>query len=562
MIKDTDFVWLNENSYDFLRAEESYIKNNETVAERVTRIAERAFKEIYPNQDYYDKFIDYMCKGYISLASPIWANYGREGQIAISCFGSYIDDNMESILYTSAEVGMMSKYGGGTSGKLNLRPRGAKISKGGESDGSVHFCKLFDKVVDTCKQSSVRRGAMAVYLDIDHLDLEEFLTIKHEGSEVQNLFTGVCVGNQWLADMEAELKGENPKQKTWSKVLQSRQRVGLPYILFKDNVNDNKPQIYKDAGMEIEASNLCSEIMLPSNNDESFVCCISSLNGLLFDQWKHTDVAKVLTAFLDTVLTDFIRSASEITFMDRAVAFAERHRAIGIGVLGYHSYLQRESIPFESMEAKRYNAKIFGFIQKETYEESIRLGEELGVAPLFEEYPDTTDTPRRNTTTMAVAPTSSSSFILGQLSQGIEPLRSNYYVRTMAKKKIAYKNPFLEDLLETKGLNQESTWDIIADNFGSVQKLDFLTEHEKLVFKTFSEISQMEVVVQAAQRQQYIDQGQSVNFLVHPKTPTKDVNALMMYAYKHGIKSLYYHHSISAVQEFSNNVTNCVSCEA
>lgn len=557
-VQDKDFVWLNKNSYDFLRVDESYIKDNETVAQRVTRMAERAFVELYPNPEYYNLFIEFMTKGFISLASPIWANYGRVGQVAISCFGSYVADSMDSILFTGAEVGMMSKYGGGTSAKLNLRPRGSQISKGGKSEGSVHFSKLFDKIIDTCKQSSVRRGAMAVYLDIEHQDLDEFLTIKHEGSDIQNLFTGVSVGNQWLTDMENR---DSDKMKTWAKVLKSRQRVGMPYVFLRDNVNNGKPQIYKDLGLEIVGSNLCAEIMLPSSEDESFVCCISSLNAERYDEWKDTKVAKVLLAFLDTVLTDFIGVAKDIPFLNRAVKFSERHRAVGIGVLGYHSYLQKNMIPFESMEAKMFNAEIFSHIQKETYEESIRLGEEIGFAPIFSEC-ETTDIKRRNTTTMAVAPTSSSSFILGQTSQGIEPFRSNFYIRSMAKKKIPCKNPHLERLLESKGFNTPEVWEKISSDFGSVQKLEELTSEEKEVFKTFAEISQMEVATQAAQRQQFIDQGQSINFLIHPKTPTKDVNSLMMYAYKNGIKSLYYQHSISAVQEYSNNITSCATCEA
>lgn len=558
MIKDTDFVWLNSDSYDFLRANEGYLRNDETVASRVQDIANRAFKQIYPNKEYHSKFIEYMKKGFISLSTPVWANFGRKGTLSISCFGSLSTDSLDRIMFTSAETGMMSKYGGGTSTKLQLRHRGAPISKGGYSDGAVHFAKLYDTVVDTCKQSSVRRGAMAVYLDIDHPDIKEFLHIKHEGSDIQNLFSGVCVTNDWLSEMEA---GDEEKREIWAEVLKSRQRVGIPYIFYTDNANDTKPQIYKDADLQIHASNLCSEVMLSATDDESFVCCLSSLNAEKFDEWKDTDVVKVMTAFLDTVITDFIKTASEIPFMERTVKFARSQRSLGIGLLGYHSYLQSKMIPFESLEAKLINAKIFKKLRADSYEESIRLGEELGYAPLFNTV-ETSDIKRRNVTTIAVAPTSSSAFILGQTSQGIEPLRSNYYVRTMAKKKIVYKNPYLEKLLEEKGKNTDEVWDIISNNFGSVQKLNFLKEEEKLVFRTFAEISQMEVIIQASQRQSFIDQGQSINILVHPKTPIKEVNALMMYAYKNGIKSLYYQHSISAVQEFTNNFSNCTSCEA
>jgi len=558
MIKDENFVWLNENSYDFLRANEGYLRKNETVSDRVQQIANKAFKELYPNEDYYNKFLDYMQKGYISLSTPIWANFGREGTLSISCFGSLTSDSLDKIMFTTAETGMMSKYGGGTSTKLKLRHRGAPISKGGVSDGAVHFSKLFDKVVDTCKQSSVRRGAMAVYLDIDHADIKEFLSIKHENSDIQNLFSGVCVTNKWMQEME---QGDEDKREIWAEVLKSRQRVGMPYIFFTDNVNNNKPQIYKDLGLDIHSSNLCSEIMLSSSDSESFVCCLSSLNLETYDDWKYTDVVKVMIAFLDTVITDFIETACNIPFMERTVKFAKNQRSLGIGVLGYHSYLQKNMIPFESMEAKMFNAQVFSKIKKETYEESVRLGKELGYAAIYEGV-DTSDMKRRNVTTMAIAPTSSSAFILGQTSQGIEPLRSNYYVRTMAKKKIVYKNPHLISLLKLKEKDTEEVWEEISNNFGSVKTLDFLNEDEKLVFRTFAEISQMEVIVQASQRQQYIDQGQSVNILVHPKTPIKEVNALMMYAYKNNIKSLYYQHSISAVQEFTNNFSNCVSCEA
>lgn len=551
-LTNEDFVWFNQDSYDFLKA--GYLHPGVTLAERVEEIAHAAFRKYRPNEDRYHKFIDYMTKGYISLSSPIWANYALPRGLPISCNASTVPDTMDGILNTVAEVGMMTKNGSGTAVYLgNLRGRGSKISTGGESEGAVHFARMFDMVSDVCKQSSVRRGATAAYLDIDHPDIEEFLEIRHEGSPLQNLFTGVCVTNGWLEEME---NGDVDKRKVWAKVLQSRQRVGMPYIFFTTNANINKPQAYKDLHKSLKMSQLCSEVILYTDDEESFACCLSSLNALYFDEWKHTDVVEVLTEFLDTVLMEYREKIENIPFMEKVVRGVDNGNDIGIGVLGYHSYMQKNMIAFESMEAKRFNAELFTHIDQKSLSESKRLAAWYGEPNYLKGKGE------RFVCRTAVAPTSSSSFILGKVSQGIEPLRSNYYVRDMAKKKIDFKNPQLEALLESKGKNTEEVWDQIVSNFGSVRNLDFLTDKEKDVFKTFAEISQMEVLVQAAQRQQWIDQSQSLNLMIHPDTPVKDVNSLMMYAYKHGIKSLYYQHSINAAQKYLNNVTSCVSCES
>ncbi len=551
-LKNEDFVWFNQDSYDYLKA--GYLRPGVTLAERVEEIAHTAFRKYRPSEDRYNKFIDYMKKGYISLSSPIWANYGLSRGLPISCNASTAPDTMDGILGTAAEVGMMTKNGAGTAVYLGkIRHRGSKISTGGESEGAVHFARIFDTISDVCKQSSVRRGATAVYLDLDHPDILEFLEIRHESSELQNLFTGVCVSNGWLEEME---EGDSDKRKIWAKVLQSRQRVGMPYIFFKTNVNINKPQVYKDLHKELITSQLCSEVILYTDDNESFACCLSSLNAIHFDEWKHTDVVEVLTEFLDTVLMEYKEKIQHIPFMEKVVRGVENGNDIGIGVLGYHSYLQKNMIPFESMQAKLFNAQLFQFIDNKSLDESKRL------ASLYGEPNYLKGRGERFVCRTAVAPTSSSSFILGKVSQGIEPLRSNYYIRDMAKKKIDFKNPQLEELLESKGKNTDEVWDKIVDDFGSVQDLDFLSQNEKDVFKTFAEISQMEVLVQAAQRQQWIDQSQSLNLMIHPDTPTKDVNALMMYAYKNGIKTLYYQHGINAAQKYNNNLVSCVSCES
>ena len=315
-------------------------------------------------------------------------------------------------------------------------------------------------------------------------------------------------------------------------------------------------QNYKEKNMKIHSSNLCTEIFLPTNEDESFVCDLSSMNILHYDEWKDTDAVELLVYLLDAVMSEFIQKASKIKFMERAVRFAGRHRAIGVGWLGWHSYLQSKMIPFESNDAKRHNVKIAKNIKEKAYAASAKMAQEYGEPEVLQGYG------RRHTTLMAIAPTKSSSFILGQVSEGIEPHRSNYYIKDLAKGKFTIKNSQLEQLLESKGENKAEVWDSILRNSGSVQHLTCLTDEEKAVFKTFAEISQKECIIQAAQRQKYIDQGQSLNLMIHPSIPIKDVNALMIEAWELGIKSLYYQMSVNAAQSFSRDILACVSCQA
>ena len=352
------------------------------------------------------------------------------------------------------------------------------------------------------------------------------------------------------------IDGDEEKRDTWAKIIETRINIGVPYIIFRGNMNDGKPQVYKDNDYEINASNLCSEIALPAGPDESFVCCLSSMNALHFDDWKDTDAVETLTYFLDAVMEEFIEKADGVEFMDRAVQFAKRHRAVGIGVLGWHSYLQSKMIPFNSPEAMTENNKVFSTIKERSYEASEELAEKFGEPEVLEGYG------RRNTTTMAVAPTQSSSIILGQVSPSIEPLKSNYFVRDGAKLKSTQTNRFLKELLQQKDKDNRETWDSIMQNDGSVQHLDFLSDEEKDVFKKFSEIPQMAVIKQAAQRQQYIDQSQSLNMSIDPDNVSiKDINQLYIEAWRTGVKSLYYQKSVNAAQKFSRNLLECAACE-
>ena len=503
------YAWLTNKSRDFLN--KGYLVNGQSPEDRIKYIAKIAAKHLPFVENFEEKFIDYMSKGYYSLASPVWSNYGLDRGLPISCFGSYISDEVESILYTSSEVGVMSKLGGGTSGYFGkIRPRGSTISGNGLSNGSFPFLRIFDTVIDVISQGSTRRGQFAGYVDIEHGDIEEWLQIQLEGNPIQLMFYGVCVGNAWLKSME---EGDSDKRKIWAKVLQCRSEIGAPYIMFKDNVNENTVDVYKNQERTIYASNLCSEIMLPSNEKESFVCCLSSMNMLHYYKWRDTDAVEILTYFLDAVMEEFIQKTKNIAFMERAHLFAKNHRALGLGVLGWHSLLQSKSLPFDSYDSMMLNAEAFSVIRNKAYTASKRMGEELGEPVVLKGYG------RRNTTLMAVAPTKSSSFILGQVSQGIEPILSNYFVKDLAKSKTTYKNPMLISLLKKLNKDTASVWKSILDNDGSVQHLDFLSVHDK------------------------------------------DINTLYLTAAKLGVKSLYYQHSVNAAREFKKNLLSCASCE-
>lgn len=548
----TAFTWLTEDSRNFLKR--GYLVNGVEPEERIEQIAATAAKHL-DDPVFEQKFLDYMARGWYSLASPIWANFGLERGLPISCYGSYVADSMEGILDTAKEVGMMSKFGGGTSAYFGaVRGRGAPITNNGQSEGSVNFMRLFNTLIDVTKQGSTRRGAFAAYLPIDHPDIHEFLNIKTEGNPIQGIFTGVTVPDYWMQQM---VDGDKDKRALWAKVLQMRSEQGIPYIFFSDTVNRKAPDVYREQGLRIHASNLCSEIMLASDEDNSFVCDLSSLNVSKYDEWKDTDAVETLTRFLDSVMTEFIVKADGIPGFHRAVNFARRQRALGIGVLGWHDYLQSHMIPFDSMEAMKHNAAIFRQIREQALAASQRLAEEYGEPPMLR------GKGRRNVTLMAVAPTTSSAFILGQTSQSIEPYRSNYYVKDLQKAKVTVKNRHLERLLEEKGKNTPEIWRSILENGGSVSHLtETLTDEEREVFKTFSEISQLAVVQQAAQRQKFIDQSQSLNLMIHPATPIKDINQLHIRAWELGVKTLYYQHSINAAQEFNRNLLNCSACEA
>ncbi|WP_018627327.1 ribonucleoside-diphosphate reductase subunit alpha [Niabella aurantiaca] len=543
--------WKNEESEQILNR--GYLLNGETVEKAIDRVCTAAARRLY-KPELKEAFKEMVENGWMSFSSPIWANMGTERGLPISCFNVHMPDNIEGITHKLGEVIMQTKIGGGTSAYFgSLRGRGSAVTDNGKSSGAVSFMRLFDTAMDTISQGGVRRGAFAAYLDIDHPDIGEFLNIKDIGHPIQNLFYAVCVPDYWMQEM---IDGDIAKREIWARVLESRQQKGLPYIFYTDNVNKNKPQVYKDLNLTVNGSNLCSEIMLPSTEDESFICCLSSLNLELYDEWKDTDAIKLAVFFLDAVLQEFIAKTEDNYYLANANRFAKRHRALGLGVLGWHSYLQRNMIAFESMKAKQLTHSIFSELQEKTEKATIELARIYGEPELLKGYG------RRNTTVMAIAPTTSSSAILGQSSPGIEPFVSNYYKAGLSKGNFIRKNKYLKALLEEKGLDTEDVWRSIMLNHGSVQHVDGLTDHEKDVFKTFREISQLEIIQQASIRQKFVDQGQSLNLNIPPGLPVKEVNKLLIEAWKLGVKTLYYQRSQSVSKELVNTLTVCSSCES
>ena len=550
------YWWLTDESKQML--ERGYLLPNQTVDEKLNSICKYAASFYKDEEGLKEKFLELFERGWCSLSSPIWANFGEDRGLPISCFNTYIPDSMDGIYGALHEVAMETKLGGGTSGYFKLRSIGSPIKGGGVSSGLMSFVELFDTTTKVVSQAGVRRGAFAAYVDIEHPEIEKFLTVKDKQSSLQSINTGICVSDEWMKLME---DGDKEKREIWAKILKSRREKGIPYLFFSDTVNKNKPQIYKDTNSIINASNLCNEIYLPTSETESFVCCLLSMNLFTYDEWENTDAVKLAVMFLDAVMSDFIKKVKDIPSMYKTYNFAKRHRALGLGVMGWHSLLQQKMIPFESFEAQQLNTSIFKYLKENSYKASIEIGDKYGYAPIFDEV-ETSDIKRRNTTLLALAPTTSSSSILGQVSPSVEPYASNYFVAGLAKGSFTRKNLQLENLLINKNKNTEDVWKSIIQNQGSVQHLDFLTDREKEVFKTFQEISPFTIIQQASARQYFIDQGQSINLKIPNAMSIRDVNKVHMEAWKLGLKGLYYQRGTSVAKEAVLSMMECKSCEA
>ncbi len=545
--------WINQDTRIFLSR--GYLKEGVSVEERIHEMAQAAGKHI-KLEGWAEEFEEQALAGWFSFASPVWSCFGLDRGLPISCNGSFVGDSVEDILRKTSEIGMQTKNQAGTSSYIGaLRDKNSPISTGGYADGPMFYLKFIDDVVNRVTQSNVRRGNHAAYIDVSNPAIMDFLKIKTKLESGEEYFPhlnfGVTISNEWMRSM---LDGDNDKRNIWLEILRRRNEDGYPYIVWTDTMNERKPDVYKEFNLKIWASNLCTEIALPSSVEETFVCCLSSMNLDKYDEWKDTNAVRNLTFFLDAVIEEYIVKTEGAFGFETAHNFAKRHRAIGVGSLGLHHAFQKRMMSFEGFEALNLDI----IMHKQIGEQSLEASRELvrmGFEPVF-------NTDRRNTTTTAIAPTTSSSFILGQVSPSIEPLTSNYFVKDLAKGKFENRNPYLRQLLSEKGMDNEEVWTSILNAGGSVQHLSALSQHEKDVFKTFGEIPQRSIIIHASARQRHIDQAQSINLMVHPDTPVKDVHELTVEAWQLGLKSLYYQRSTNPLQEFSRSILDCAVCEA
>ncbi len=534
--------------------ERGYLKEGITPEERYRKIA-YTIERISKIEGIEKRFLRYIENNWISFATPVLANFGEIDNLPISCNHGTIKDNLNSILGEVHKVGMMAKYGAGTAKNFsNIRPLGSKISRGGNSESIISWIDFYASMIGKVSQGSTRRGFFTAYLSVGHAEIEEFLKIGGKDSAIQNITTAVTIPKGWMQELKA---GNKAHRKIWAQISKSRQEKGYPYILFEENCNINQPQVYADKGVWLDNANICIEAIEYCDDKKEFACCLSSVNALKYDDWKD-DPNFLFDNYimLDCVITEYLDKGSKLPGLEKAIRFAEEHRAIGLGILGFHSYLQSKMIAFGSMDCFRFNNEIFKKLREEGERATKWMAEQWGAPAYLKGYV------RRNTSLMAQAPTKSTAFIMGNLSEGIEPIKSNYNEKLLAKGQFEYKNPQLLQLLESKGLNTKEVWRDILVNNGSVQHVDYLNPSEKEVFKTFSEISQKDIISLSAQRQKHIDMGQSINLMIHPDTPAKDINNLLLDAYDMGVKSLYYQYSMSATQQFNKDLMNCSACEA
>ena len=529
------------------------------------------------------KFFDYIWKGWLNLATPVLSNTGTDRGLPISCFGIDVADSIYDIGKKNLELMLLAKHGGGVGIGINqIRPAGSNITGNGTSDGVVPFAKIYDSTILATNQGSVRRGAASVNLNIEHDDFEDWLEIREPKGDVNrqslNLHQCAIVGDKFMRKVE---DGEVNARRKWGKLLQKRKATGEPYIMFKGNTNKNNPEMYKKNGLKVFMTNICSEIVLHTDESHSFVCCLSSLNLSKYDEWRDTDLVYRATIFLDGVLSEFIQKAKNMRGFENSVRSAEKGRALGLGVLGWHTYLQQRGIPFEGMEAQFETRKIFSQLKIESERASRDLATEVG-EPLW-----CKETGFRNTHLRAVAPTVSNSKLAGNSSPGIEPWAANVFTEQTSKGTFIRKNPELEKVLRKLKLNNKDTWDKIMEDGGSVQGIKELDkwcfldgkmvlckditngDRDKVypvkdVFKTFKEINQMDLVKQAGVRQQYIDQSVSLNLAFPSIATPKWINQVTMEAWKQGIKTLYYMRTESVLRgDIAERAVDpdCVACD-
>jgi len=560
-----------------------YLLDGETPKDAYWRVATSVARRLQKPQ-LASKFFDYIWRGWLNLATPVLSNTGTDRGLPISCFGIDVGDSIQEIGQKNLEMMLLAKHGGGVGIGINMiRPAGSVINQNGTSDGVVPFAKIYDSTILATNQGSVRRGAASVNLNIEHDDFDEWIEIREPKGDVNrqclNLHQCVVVGDKFMRKLE---DGDAEARRRWGKVLQKRKATGEPYIMYKGNVNKQNPEAYKQNSLKVYMTNICSEITLHTDESHSFVCCLSSLNLSKYHEWKDTDLVYTSIWFLDGVLEEFIQRAKNMRGFENSVRSAERGRALGLGVLGWHTYLQQNGIPFDSLAAQFETRKIFSQIKIESERASRDLALQYG-EPLW-----CVGTGMRNTHLRAIAPTVSNSKLSGNVSPGIEPWAANVFTEQTAKGTFIRKNKELERVLRKVGINTKETWDKILADGGSIQGIDELDnwaycdgklydlrndindfenkEFDKVkdVFKTFKEINQLELVRQAGVRQQYIDQSVSLNLAFPLEATPKWINSVHLEAWKQGIKTLYYMRTESVLRgDIATKATdpNCLSCD-
>ena len=561
-----DPIWHNDSSARFMKIKQ-YLKPGENINDRINEIGKEA-GEYLKTAGYKDnidewitKFIEYTRQGYFSLSTPVWVNFGRNRkQLPISCYGSFASDTLEHIMDTASEIAMMTKMGGGTSVYLGkLRSKTSPLSGGGFSSGPSHLSGIIDTIVDVISQGSVRRGNCAAYMDIEHPDILDFTHWRQEGSDIKSLSWGACVGDDFIN----AVKERQPEELgVWREIVRCRISTGYPYLFFRDNVKKIHERRSTDHSNPPVASNLCSEILLPSTDDMSFVCCLASLNIAKWHDFKNTDAIEILVDFLNCVLDDFELKAVDIWGLERAVRFTKRYRAIGIGILGYHDFLQESDVEFE--ESEGISKLLQRHIKEKTYQRSQKLAE-------LTTWPTIRGTNRVNLTTMAIAPTTTSSFLLGATSPSCEPLLSNFFVKDLAGGKYSFYSKHLMKLAESvlTGEEIEEFKQRLRNTNGSVQGENWLSNKKKRVFKCFWEMNQRNVIKVAAARQEYLDQAQSLNLLYIDNNGRK-ISDDLLYAHSSGLPCVYYHRGMNPTQmlikgqvkQEEKQEESCPVCEA
>ena len=536
-----------------------YLMPGETPRKAYRRVA-NAVADRLNRPDLANKFFKYIWNGWIGLASPVLSNTGTDRGLPISCFGVDTPDSVRGIGLTNAELMRLTSYGGGVGISLSrIRGRGESITGNGKSEGIVPWAKIYDSTIIATNQGSVRRGAASVNLDINHIDVKEFLQIRRPKGDPNrqclNLHQAVVVDDAFMKRLQDR---DSEAMSLWLEILKSRVETGEPYIMFKDNVNKDNPLAYRMNNLDVSMTNICTEITLHTDEEHSFICCLSSLNLAKYDEWKNTDVVEMATYFLDGVMEEFIQKTNGKDSMIRTHRSAKKGRALGLGVMGWHTFLQQKNLAFNSIGATAWTHTIFSDIKIKAEAASRQMALEYGEPTWCK------GTGMRNTHLLAIAPTVSNSRI-NSCSAGIEPQPANIYVFNGAKGTFIVKNPELEKLLVEKKHNTTRVWDQIMGDNGSVMGLsnDILTEDEKEIFMTFPEINQLALVQQAATRQKYIDQTQSLNLAFDPTDSPKWINQVHMEAWKLGVKTLYYLRTDSVIKGDlgSRTTEDCLSCD-